>query len=225
MATKVNVISYRKRNGMYMEGTALKGQLVNHYEATSVGIGADGSFIIHGSFMFYNCQKLTSWSVDLPEMLYANNMFSTCSALTSFSGDLPKLKSGISMFYNCGFMKSWTVDLPELTNGRDMFNLCYTLTSFSTDLPSLTDGYRMFQSCKLDATSVLRILDSIPTHSSGTHELHLGKYTNYQTSDAVAAKLRTAGGGTVTTPIPAATDYRCVDDNGNDKGWTITITT
>lgn len=104
-----------------------------------------------------------------------------------------------------------------------MFYNCSKLTSFNSTLPALAYGQDMFYGCILDEASVLRILNSIPTYTSGTYKLHLGKRTNYQTSDKVAAKLRTSTGGTVSTPIPAATNYRCVDDDGNDKGWTITV--
>lgn len=276
MATKVNIISYGGKNGMYIEGNALKGQLVNHYEASSVSADADASSITNGSYMFYGCDGLTSWNVAIPNLTNGSYMFNDCNGLTSWTVNLPNLTNGNSMFAKCTNLTSWTVNLPNLTNGYSMFNTCNGLTSWTVDLPNLTDGAymfyyckgltsfagdlsklagtsattggsnmfsgcakltsfnstlpalayakSMFQNCILDAASVLRILNSIPTHSSGTHELHLGKYTNYQTSVDVAAKLRTAGGGTVTTPIAAATNYRCVDENGNDKGWTITIT-
>lgn len=38
--------------GMVIDGTALKGRLCNHYLATTVGAGADGSSLTDGSYMF-----------------------------------------------------------------------------------------------------------------------------------------------------------------------------
>lgn len=70
----------------------------------------------------------------------------------------------------------------------------------------------MFYGCILDEASVLRVLNSIPTYTSGTHQLHLGKRTNFLDSTEVAALLGT------TTPIAAKTNY-------SYKGWTITVTT
>ena len=273
--------------GMVMDGTALKGQLCNHYLATTVGEGADGSTLTDGSYMFYKCKDLTSWTaglpnlenglymfsecvsltswtvdlpkltnssymfsicnklpswtVDLPNLADGNNMFYQCSGLTSFSSELPNLTSGIYMFYKCTGLTSFSADLSNLTNGAQMFNGCSVLTSFSGDLSKLKGtsssdgGYRMFYNCSkltsfnstlpalaygqdmfygciLDEASVLRILNSIPTYTSGTPKLHLGKRTNYLNSTDIAALLGT------TTPIAASTSY-------SYKGWIITITT
>lgn len=93
-----------------------------------------------------------------------------------------------------------------------MFYNCSELTSFNSTLPALAYGQDMFYGCNLDEASVLRILNSIPTWTSGTHQLHLGKRTNYLNSTDIAALLGT------TTPIAAKTNYRY-------KGWTITIAT
>lgn len=93
-----------------------------------------------------------------------------------------------------------------------MFKNCSNLTSFNSTLPKLVYGQDMFIGCNLDEASVLRILNSIPTYTSGTHPLHLGKNTNYLNSTDVADLLGT------TTPIAASTSYKC-------KGWKITVTT
>lgn len=90
-----------------------------------------------------------------------------------------------------------------------MFYNCTNLTSFNSTLPTLDYGQDMFYGCILDEDSVLRILNSIPTFTSGTHKLHLGKGTNYQNSTEIADLLNT------TTPIAAA--------NYSYKGWTITV--
>ena len=246
-------------SGMYLDGTALKGQLCNHYLATTVGDGADGSTLTdgslmfynctsltswtvelpnltEGSYMFYNCTKLTSWTVELPKLTYGNYMFYGCSKLTSFAGDLTNLTEGSYMFRNCTSLTSWTVELPNLTNGSNMFYNCSKLTSWTVELPnliygssmfsgcnaltsfnagteglkSLYDGTNMFQNCILDETSVLHILNTIPTYTSGTYKLHLGKRTNFLNSTEIATLLGT------TTPIAASTSY-------NYKGWTITV--
>lgn len=255
-------------SGMYLDGTALKGQLCNNYLATTVGEGADGSTLTDGSYMFqvgYGPAALTSWAVDLPNLENGSymfdgcldlasfsggmpnltngySMFNYCSSLTSFTGDLPNLTDGSYMFANCNSLTSFSGDLPKLTSGYSMFNYCPSLTSFSGDLsnlagtssydgggnnmfsgcskltsfnstlPVLAYGQNMFSYCILDEASVLRILNSIPTYTSGTHPLHLGRNTNYKYSADIATLLGT------TTPIAASTKYKY-------KGWTITVTT
>ncbi|MCQ2172102.1 MAG: DUF285 domain-containing protein [Bacteroidales bacterium] len=214
-----------------MEGTALKGRLCNPSTATTVGEGADGSTLTDGSYMFYssgltswtvdmqnltsgdhmfsNCYSLTSFAGDLSSLTNGNYMFSGCYGMTSFSGDLSSLTSGNWMFYSCN-LTSFTGDLPNLTNGSDMFYDCRALTSFNSTLPKLESGQEMFVACKLDATSVLNILNSIPTYTSGIHKLHLGNRKNYLDSTDVAELLGT------TTPIAGK--------NYSYKGWSITVT-
>lgn len=199
-------------SGMYLDGTALKGRLCNPQVATTVGDGADGSTLTDGTNMFYECPNLTSWTVDLPNLTNGYYMFCSCYGLTSFTGDLPNLENGDSMFVWCEEMTSWTVELPNLTNGNEMFFGCTGLTSFNAGtegLKSLTKGDCMFQNCILNETSVLHILNTIPTYTSGTHKLHLGDNRNFLTSTDIASLLGT------TTPIAAGT-Y-------NYKGWTITV--
>lgn len=161
-------------------------------------------------YMFDNCTELTMWNVGLPKLEDGYYMFRNCSKLTSFTAELPSLTNGDNMFYNCTGLTSFSADLPSLTNSSSMFLNCTSLTSFSGDLSSLTTATSMFQSCILDEASVLRILNSIPAHTSGTHRLHLGKRTNYLDSTEIAALLNT------TTPIGANTNY-------SYKGWKIIV--
>lgn len=178
---------------MYLEGTALKGQLCNPFVATTVGEGADGSALTDGTYMFYYCTNLTSWTVDMPNLENGTSMFFYCFSLTSFSGDLSKL-AGTS----------------PTTGGYRMFYNCTSLTSFNSTLPALAYGTDMFNGCILNEASVLNILNSIPNHSSGTHKLHLGKRTNFLDSTDIAEMLGTS------VPIAASTSYKY-------KGWTITV--
>ena len=97
--------------GMVMDGTALKGQLCNHYLATSVGEGADGSTLTDGTYMFSNCSNLTSWTVDLPNLTNGEHMFYKCSALISFTGDLLNLENGEHLFQDCSNLSSCAVTL------------------------------------------------------------------------------------------------------------------
>lgn len=136
--------------------------------------GSIGKFT-DGTIMFMSCSNLTSFNGDLSSLTNGTQMFNGCLNLTSFNGDLSSLTNGSNMFQNCDNLTSFSADLPSLTNGSNMFGLCDNLTSFSVDLSSLTNGEHMFTSSPLDATSIEKILLSIPTYSDGTtHNLGLG---------------------------------------------------
>ena len=67
---------------------------------------------------------------------------------------LPKLINGDNMFYND--------DMTELYEGR------VPLWHFESNLQSLQSGVNMFKGCALDAASVKRIADTLPTSDTGT---------------------------------------------------------
>jgi hypothetical protein len=59
----------------------------------------------------------------------------------------------------------------KIENGSRLFYNCHKLVTFNSDLSSLSNGYLMFFNCNLDAISVEKILTTIPTYTSGVHEL------------------------------------------------------
>lgn len=101
--------------------------------------------------------------------------------------------------------------LEHLTSAYAMFWGSPLLTSLPEviNLKSLSDGNQIFYSCNLDEPSVLRVLTTIPTYTSGTHNLHLGYRKNFLNSEAIAALLET--------------DVPIIAGNYSYKGWTINI--
>ena len=137
-----------------------------------------------GSGIMRDATTLTKWSISLPNLINGSQMFRGCSALTKFSGNLDSLQNAFGMFlltklsefsinlpsltnadsmfmYNP--LKSFSGELPRLSNGNVMFNSCTSLTSFTGALPSLTTGTNMFNGCKLDARSLMYIVETLPT--------------------------------------------------------------
>lgn len=223
MATKVNVISYGERKGMYMEGTTLKGQLFNLKTTGSVSADADASEItsgesmFHGNLvlasftaeltsltngrsMFYNCPKLSLFTSELPNLTAGNNMFYMCSSLASFTSELPNLTDGSNMFDGCKAFTSWTVELPNLTNGYYMFSTCPKLSSFNSVLSALNTAAGMFHGCKLNNESLQNIVTTIKSWSSGTHKITIGVNSNLvtQAQQDEADTILTGKGWTVT---------------------------
>lgn len=108
----------------------------------------------------------------------------TATGLTEWVADMPNLKDGLDVFYDGGGhitpIKTFIGDLSSLENGENMFYFCTALETFIGDLSSLTSGYCMFggisysSCCKLNAESVERILETIPTYTDGSHYLGLG---------------------------------------------------
>lgn len=238
---KVNVVSYGGvKPGQVVAGNGADGERTSLFDPAT---DTDGSSLYYmrkgltsfsaampklgkGQSMFQDCTSLRSFSAAVPELYNAEHMFKGCTSLSAWTAELPKLTSAFGMFDSCYSLTEWTVELEKLKDGGYMFYICGNLKTFAVGLPALTSGGSMFDSCILDAESVKRILQSIPNRAAaglGIASLHIGRKTNFSTDGDVAALLRTADMQEVGTPIPAGSSYKCVDANGNDKGWKITI--
>ena len=139
------------------------------------------------------------------------------TGLTEWVADMPNLKDGGYMFYSCNELTTFIGDLSSLKDGNNMFYDCTKLTTFIGDLSSLENGYGMFEngdvnaSSKLNAESVECILETIPTYTDGSHDLHLGIHI-----DAVATFNEITG-----AQLPATKGSSLT--NVSYKGWTINV--
>ena len=131
-------------------------------------------------FHFTPNLKLYNWTYDMPNVTSCKSMFDMYtgnSPIVSFKGNLDKLKDGGGMFLR---------------------NL---LVVFESSLPSLESGVNMFDRARLNKDSAMRVFNSIPAYTSGTHNLTIGIHVDYQTDEEVLAAIdvATAKGWTVTT--------------------------
>jgi hypothetical protein len=69
------------------------------------------------------------------------------------------------------------------------------------ELVRLNAADNMFSGCQLDAESVPRVLDSLPSYTSGTHRIGLGIHVDHQGDETVLAAIA----------------------NAEAKGWTLTV--
>ena len=113
----------------------------------------------------------------------------------------------------CPKLKKIKGYFPQLSIGTRGLGSRSPLEVFDAELPSLSDGSLAFENCKLDKDSALKILNSIPSYTSGSHPLTIGINIDHQTDDEVLAAIANAeakkwtltvqwnpGGPTYTTP-------------------------
>ena len=161
--------------------------------------GSGGGGLPKTDYLIYN-SDYTEVSGNLDNLEDGSHMFQG-KALTSWDIDLPALTKATSMFQDCSMLTTFTSDMPALTDGSYMFSTCRELTTFTSDLPALTKGSGMFESCKLNKESALRVLNSIPAYTSGSHKLTIGIHIDHKTDEEVLAAI----------------------DAANAKGWTLTV--
>ena len=174
-----------------------------------------------GSNMFEAATALKAFRGSLPKLQKADNMFTGCS-FENWDGDLPSvtdayymfrgvllktfkgafsaLKSATGVFNQAKKLQSFEGDLSALQTAIFFFNECENL-SVCGSLPSLANGEYMFRLCKLNKESALRVLDSIPAYTSGSHPLTLGIHVDHKSDEEVIAAI----------------------ENAEAKGWTLTV--
>lgn len=179
-----------------------------------------------------------AWIYPLPEMTRLASMWTMNTGfpknvLKRAVLNSPKATTATELFYgekaieyaevyaplatNCNWF-AWKADnLKEVhftgdnaTMGVDSFARCYALSKFYGTLPKLSDAPGMFSYCQLDKESTLRILNSIPAHKSGTHQLSVGIHVDHQNDEEVLAAIALAD--IAQTPV---------SDGG--KGWTLSV--
>ena len=136
---------------------------------------------------FLRCKKLTRLpdSFTLSECTTAGACFRETIFTTLPEGmTLEKLQDAGSAYHEGMFMNSQIRTLPAALN-----------------LMSLSNGKKMFYGCQLDRDSALRVLTTIPAHTSGDHPLTIGIHVDHQADEELLAAI----------------------DAATDKGWTVTI--
>lgn len=109
------------------------------------------------------CTSLESFTGNLLNLEVMYSGFNGCINLSKFDSPLPKLKVGgvLNHVFDSNALEEFTADFPSLRSGWLMFD-CPNLRKFTGCLPKLLSGVDMFKNTKLDATSVMYILFSIP---------------------------------------------------------------
>ena len=140
------------------------------------------------------------WAYALPNLSNAILAFVDAKALLGFMSDLPIATACDQMFRRSN-LKKFKGCLPMLRTAYAMFS--YTqITEFDSELPSLQgDCSGMFDRCQLNKASALRVLNSIPAHSTGKHYLAIGIHVDHKTDDEVLAAIA----------------------NAESRGWTMTV--
>ena len=144
----------------------------------------------------------TKFESALPKVTSANNAFNYLA--------LTETKYPVDVNGNC----IWDSLLPHhVIDGEPQYKY---LT-----LPKLSSGDAMFNGARLNKESIISILNSLPTYTSGTHKLTIGCHVDHKYDPEVNIAIKKCQ-NSFTTPIEeiGATLPEEVTEN---KGWTLTV--
>lgn len=105
--------------------------------------------VVYGAKMFMKT-RLTSFGLDMPNLVNGISMFNYCTNLASCSTtSFPELVEGSAMFYYCDGLKTISTSFPKLQVADSMYRGCTLLSGFSNipSFPALINGRNMFRDC------------------------------------------------------------------------------
>ena len=135
--------------------------------------------------------KIKKWEISLPECLSIHHFLAN-SAVEVWEADIPKAKDVNAIFNRCYSLHTVKGNFESVENGYEFCYLCSGLKVIDATFPKLSDGRGFATSAKLDKVSALRIFNSIPAHSSGSHQLAIGIHIDHKTDEEVLAAIAAA---------------------------------
>ena len=181
--------------------------------------------VTRGYEMFMNCQDVKKCSNEIvTHMTSQYRLFSTCGLSGEVDYHFPVSEDTCSELLFKTKIEKANVSLPTATaighlvadafdvkevsgyfpKATDAFCFaasCRNLRVLNAEFPALQKGYLMFDKCQLEKASALRVLNSIPAYTSGSHPLNIGIHVDHQNDEEVLAAIA----------------------NAEAKGWTLAV--
>lgn len=152
------------------------------------------------------------WLYPLPKMTRLPSMKD--SAARVFVCNTPKAQYTYAAYQGCGFevveynaplissfdsvfrrmpnLHTLKGDFTKIVNGLNAMGNNPKLTSFNSTLSNLSNGKGIFNDCRLNKSSALRVMTSIPAYTSGDHQLTIGIHVDHKSDDEVLAAIAEA---------------------------------
>lgn len=144
---------------------------------------------------FTSCLNLESAVLILPNCtVVAQNLFAGCSKLTSLTLVVPKLTAAQYLSFNCTALPAFSGDFPNLESAPYCWRNTPSLVEFNVTWPLISNLSDAFRNSGLGATEINKILNSLPTYTSGSHVV---TFTGCPGASTCDPSIGTAKGWTV----------------------------
>lgn len=110
-------------------------------------------------------------NISLPSCSSVPDLASNCQRLTSFVGDFPKAINTSTMLNNCTALESIQLNFQELASAVSLASGNVSLKSFQATWPKISSLQNAFDNTGLEATALNSIFESLPTYTTGTHNI------------------------------------------------------
>ena len=106
---------------------------------------------------FYGCTSLTTVSLSLEKIGWADSMFSDCTSLTQVVINFPNSTNLSSAFAGCTSLLSCTINAPQNTNLSYCFKGCANLTTVDITSGDVNYGRQAFYYCSSLSSVILNV--------------------------------------------------------------------
>ena len=157
-----------------------------------------------------------------PELTSANSAFRDIQRYNPYTDEIvaymPKCKLGYTLAFCGGWWKKLKVTIsPETTSLYYEFNGNPRLEDFEiNDLPKLSIISNGFAGTQLNKKSILRLLNQLPTWTSGTHDATIGIHIDHKYDPEVNLALKKAD-------INYEPTIKLTEEVTEGKGWTVNV--
>ena len=159
------------------------------------------SSLTTGDLCFSWCDKVTEAVLSFPALTSAYRLIYD-SDIQVLRLSIPKTLTSIFEAFPYNFnMKEFYCDFSHVTNAQGAFMEYRNLEVLDTDWSALSSASRMFNGSRMPKNIILRVLNTIPSYTSGSHPITLGIHVDHQTDDEVLAAIA----------------------NAEAKGWVVTV--
>ena len=149
---------------------------------------------------FFKMVYVKHFEIDLPSLKFGHMAFRNCKSET-IEVHAPKWEDLREAIADCVNLRTIKAYLPVAYNCNELCSGSPLLEDFNCELPKASTLNNAFHKCILNKESVLRVINSIPAYTSGSHPLTIGIHIDHQTDDEVLAAIA----------------------NAEAKGWTLTV--
>lgn len=119
---------------------------------------------------FLTCTNLESAVVIVSKSTgLQQNLFGSCSKLLSVTLTAPKVSDAQYLVYNCPVLSAFSGDLSALKSARYCWRQTPSLVEFNVTWSLISNLFDAFRNSGLGASEINKILQSLPSYTSGSH--------------------------------------------------------
>lgn len=133
---------------------------------------------------------VTQVEVSLPLATSIQYLCFNCAKLQALQLNAPVCTDVTALIGSCSSLEEVTLELPKATKGEGFAQNCVNLKRLHVTWPNISSLGTAFMNTGLDAAALNELFESLPTHTSGTHNITITGSAGAADCDATIAEQK-----------------------------------